>query len=52
MRGMISLANDNHVDNNLKDILVNVYYGSTVTFDSKCILGPKLPKSGQGKHFS
>ena len=27
-RGLISLVNDNHVENNLKEILVNVYYGS------------------------
>ena len=29
-RGLISLVNDNHVDNNLKEILVHVYYWSIV----------------------
>ena len=28
MRGLISLVNDNHVDNNLKEILVYVYFGA------------------------
>ena len=27
-RGLISLVNDNHVNNNLKEILVYVYFGS------------------------
>ena len=27
-RGLISLVSDNHVGNNLKEILVYVYYGS------------------------
>ena len=30
MCGLIPLVNDNHVDNNLKEILVYVYYGSNV----------------------
>ena len=30
MRGLISLINDNHVDNNLKEILVYVYFGAIV----------------------
>ena len=30
MRGLISLVDDNHVHNNLKEILVYVYHGSTV----------------------
>ena len=29
-RGLISLVNDNHVDNNLTEILLYVYFGSTV----------------------
>ena len=29
-RNLISMVNDNHVDTNLKDILVYVYYGSIV----------------------
>ena len=29
-RGLILLVNDNHVDNNLKEILVYVYFGSIV----------------------
>ena len=28
MRGLISLVNDSHMDNNLKEILVYVYFGS------------------------
>ena len=28
--GLISLVNDNHVDNDLKEILVYIYYGSIV----------------------
>ena len=28
MRGLIALVNENHVDNNLKEILVYVYFGS------------------------
>ena len=38
IRDLIPLVNDNHVDNNLKEILVYVYFGSTVfglTVDSK-----------------
>ena len=27
MRGLITLVNDNHVDNNFKDILAFSYYG-------------------------
>ena len=27
---LISLVNDNHVDKNLKEILVNVFFGSIV----------------------
>ena len=38
MRGLISLVNDNHVDNKLKDILVYVYLGSIVN---------NRPKNGQ-----
>ena len=34
-RGLISLVNDNHVDNNLKEILVHAYFGSTVNNRSK-----------------
>ena len=30
MRGLITLVNDNHMDNYLKEILVFVYYGSIV----------------------
>ena len=30
MHGLISLVNDNHVDNNLKEILVYVCFGSIV----------------------
>ena len=30
MRGLISLVNDNHVDNNFKEILVYIYLGSIV----------------------
>ena len=30
MRGLTSLVNDNHVDNNLNEILVYVYSGSIV----------------------
>ena len=30
MRGLITLVNDNHVDNCLKEILAFVYYGSIV----------------------
>ena len=33
--GLISLVNDNHVDNKLKKILVYVYYGSTVNNRAK-----------------
>ena len=29
-RGMITLVNDNYVDNHLKEILAFVYYGSIV----------------------
>ena len=32
---LISLFNDNHVDNNLKEILVYVYFGSTVNNQPK-----------------
>ena len=28
--GLISLVNDNHMDNNLKEILMYLYYGSIV----------------------
>ena len=35
MRGLISLVNHNHVDNNLKEILVYVYFGSIVNNRSK-----------------
>ena len=30
MHGLISLVNDNHMDNSLKEILVYVYFGSIV----------------------
>ena len=30
MRGLITLDNDNHVDNYLREILVFLYYGSNV----------------------
>ena len=30
MHDLISLVNDNHVDNSLKDIFGNLYYGSIV----------------------
>ena len=30
MRGLITLVNDNHVDNYLKESLAFVYYGSIV----------------------
>ena len=30
MRFLVSLVNNNHMDNNLKEILVYVYYGSLV----------------------
>ena len=30
MRGLITLVSDNHTDNYIKEILVFVYYGSTV----------------------
>ena len=30
-RGLISLVNDNYVDNNLKEILMYVYFGSIVS---------------------
>ena len=35
MRSLISLVHDtcNHVDNNLKEVLVYIYFGSTVTID-------------------
>ena len=29
-RGFISLVNDNHVDKNIKEILVSVFFGSIV----------------------
>ena len=32
---MISLVNDNHMDNNLKEILVYVYLGSIVNNEPK-----------------
>ena len=34
-RGLISLVNDNHIDNNLKEILVYVYLGSIVNNQPK-----------------
>ena len=33
--GLISLVNDNHMDNNLKEILAYVYHGSVVNNQSK-----------------
>ena len=36
-RSLISLVNDNHVDNNLKDILGYVYFGSIVTNRHKSV---------------
>ena len=43
-RGLISLDSDNHVDNNLKEIFVSVYYGSIVNNRPKNVfcstLGP------------
>ena len=35
MRGLIFLVNDKYVDNNLKEILVYVYFGSTVNNQPK-----------------
>ena len=35
MCSLISLVNDNHVDNNLKEILVYVYFGSIVNNQPK-----------------
>ena len=35
MHGLITLFNDNHVDNYLKEILVFVYYGSIVNNQTK-----------------
>ena len=35
MRDLISFVNDNHVDNNLKEILVYVYFGSIVNNQPK-----------------
>ena len=32
-RALMSLVNDNHVDNNLKEILVYVYLGSIVNIE-------------------
>ena len=37
MRGFISLGNYNHVDNNHKDILGYVYYGSIVNITRTCL---------------
>ena len=34
-RGLISLVNDNHVYNNIKEILVYAYLGSTVNNPSR-----------------
>ena len=37
MRRLITLVNDNHVDNHLKEILAFVYYGLIVNVDPKII---------------
>ena len=39
MRGLITLVNDNHVDNYLKEILAFLYYGSIVNSRSKKVFG-------------
>ena len=35
MRGLISMVNDNHVDNSLNEISVQVYYGPAVNIRPK-----------------
>ena len=35
MHGLISLVNNNHIDNNLKEILVYVYFGLIVSNQPK-----------------
>ena len=41
---LISLVNDNHMDNNLKEILVYAYFGSIVNNQHKNLY--KLPEIG------
>ena len=35
MRDLILFVNDNHIDNNLKEILVYIYFGSVANNQSK-----------------
>ena len=48
-RGLVSLVNDNHVDNNLKEIFIYVYFGSIVNNRSQNIPSYMRPtQSDQG----
>ena len=49
MRGLISLVNENRVDNNIKEILVYVYFGSIVNYQPKHVWVDSL-QSNQSIH--